>query len=139
MRLNVKGSGYYCPHPVGTWLHCEFDPNGEWPGTAWARYAEGTYLVSAGNTYNALSNYGENAHALTVGEMPSHAHQTRFYHSTLSNNASGNGNTLNYYGYSNQAGVHVGVAGSNECYTGSGWAHNNMPYSVAVPLWRRTA
>ena len=77
MRIRVKdGDGFvdYCPHPVGTWLHCEFDPNAKWPGTSWTRWDEGTYLVSSGATYKDLSNYGENAHVLTVAEMPTHTH-----------------------------------------------------------------
>ena len=133
MRLNVKGQGYYCPHPVGTWLHCEFDPNSEWPGTTWFRYKEATYLVSSGDNFKTLTNCGENSHVLTVEEMPRHSHTGNGgtnWNVEVSNNAD-SGNFIGSSGIAWIENAFVHVGGSQP--------HNNMPYSVCVPLWRRTA
>ena len=46
------------PPPVGAWQHYDFDPRARWPWTAWERHAEGTYLVSAGSTYQPGKGYG---------------------------------------------------------------------------------
>lgn len=132
MRIRVKdGDGFvdYCPHPVGTWLHCEFDPNGKWPGTSWTRYGEGTYLVSSGATYKDLSNYGENAHVLTVSEMPPHTHTGDGDWACVGSGGAVDGMAA-WWGTGNIAMVH-------DTWQGGGRAHNNIPYSVAVPLWRR--
>lgn len=133
------GGGFvdYCPHPVGTWLHCEFGPNSKWPGTSWTRYGEGTYLVSSGATYKNLSNYGSNKHVLTINEMPSHNHgikseENNQYAGFWTSNTSG-GNLWRVLSNAPEA------PGRGLCAmpTGGSSAHNNMPYSVAVPLWRR--
>lgn len=138
MRIRVKdGDGFvdYCPHPVGTWLHCEFDPNGKWPGTSWTRYGEGTYLVSSGATYKDLSNYGENAHVLTSDELAYHSHailcnvaeNVEFSGVEFAPNRGGAG-----WGFINDEEYH-----RDDIPMAKNKPHNNMPYSVAVPLWRR--
>lgn len=129
MRLKVAQGGYYCPFPVGSWLHCEHDPNSEWPGTSWTRWDEGTYLVSSGTTYKDLSNYGENEHVLTVAEMPTHTHVGYGNWACVASGPAVDGMAASW-GTGNIATIH-------DTLQGGGAAHNNMPRSVAVPLWRR--
>ena len=115
------------------WLHCEFDPNGEWPGTTWARYEEATYLVSSGDNFKTLTNRGENSHILTIEEIPSHSH-TGDGGNNWTVELSKDGNTGRYTAASGNKWIY-----NSSVHTGGGQPHNNMPYSVCVPLWRRTA
>ena len=43
-------------------------------GGSWSQIEPGTFLMTAGETYNVLSTGGENTHKLTVSEMPGHTH-----------------------------------------------------------------
>lgn len=132
MRIRVEdGDGFvdYCPRPVGTWLHCEFDPNAKRPGTSRTRRDEGTCLVSSGATYKDLSNYGENAHVLAVAEMPTHAHVGYGNRACVASGPAVDG-TAASWGTGNIATIH-------DALQGGGAAHDNMPYSVAAPLRRR--
>lgn len=70
-------------HPVGTYLDTRskaFDPNVYYPGTKWELDTSGTVLASKSSTDGSALNVepgntvGEDAHKLTVDEMPSHAH-----------------------------------------------------------------
>lgn len=113
---------------MGTWQHYDFDPRQKWPWTTWERHAEGTYLVSAGATYQAGKSYGENTHTLTIDEMPAHTHEVRW----------------NEYGRAYQENgavvTHLYNLGTKRNQTelaGGSKPHNNMPLSIAVPLWHR--
>lgn len=122
----------YCPFPVGTCIFCTYDPNAVWPGTTWHRHGEGHYLVSAGDTYKVNNTYGSNTHVLTIDEMPSHHHQL------LAVEDGGNVATWGL-GVAYSVAAQQQVAGRrNRKYRRRGAAHNNMPLSVAVPLWERT-
>ena len=121
------------PPPVGAWQHYDFDPRERWPWTTWERHAEGTYLVSAGATYQAGKGYGANTHALTADEAAPHRHDLYWYEYMRS------------FGGSNTAVVaHFDPSGDKGHKTtrtlsaGAGKPHNNMPQSIAVPLWHRT-
>ncbi len=123
----------YCPFPVGTCLFCLYDPNAVWPGTTWHRHGEGHYLVSAGDTYKVNNTYGSNTHVLTIEEIPSHSH-TGDGGNNWNVELSKGGNTGRYAAVSGNNWID-----SSSVHTGGGQPHNNMPYSVCVPLWRRTA
>lgn len=132
MRIKVKSGGAfsnYCPHPVGTYLHCTFDPNVEWSGTVWVKQEQGNYLVSSGATYVSGSAYGSNTHTLTIAEMPNHQHQIHNGYD------SGGGNTPCLY-FINGSNTYWSNTFSGD--TGGGQPHNNMPQSIAAPLWLRT-
>lgn len=133
MRIKVRnGAAFsnYCPHPVGTYLHCTFDPNAEWVGTTWVKQAQGNYLVSAGSTYVSGGSYGSNTHTLTVGEMPSHRHRPNVQYRTVSAPTGNDVDGLCSPGYGYDADYYEA--------TGGGMPHNNMPQSIAAPLWVRT-
>lgn len=122
--------------PVGSYLWCESDPAGAWPGTSWSQVAEGRYLVAAGSTYKAGESYGANTHKLTVSEMPSHSHMGDNGNNwNVEVSKGGNSGTLDFNRYSNA----TAQTNYTSTWQGGGKAHNNMPLSTAVPLWRRTA
>lgn len=116
--------------PIGTWMYTEYDPNEQYPDTEWERVAEGTFLISSGETYETGEEYGENEHVLTVNEMPSHTHTTN--HSYMQNGGYHSGYQC----------VHVNSEqGLTPLIytraTGGSQPHNNIPQSIAIPLWHR--
>lgn len=130
-----KGASFeeYCPFPVGTCLFCLYDPNEVWPGTTWHKHGEGHYLVSAGDTYKANSTYGSNTHTLTVEEMPRHTH-----YPPVAAVWGGDAGTHRNIATTNSPLWSNGDENNAVTPTGNGAAHNNMPQSIAVPLWVRT-
>ena len=48
MIENLENSLDTAP-PVGTWLHADYDPNEQGPGTIWARIDEGNFIIAAGS------------------------------------------------------------------------------------------
>lgn len=126
----------YCPFPVGTCLFCLYDPNAVWPGTTWERHDEGVYLVAAGGTYRTGGRYGENAHALAAAELPWHAH------ALLCNLASGSSMSgVEFFqgtGTSGRGFINDEENHRDDVPMAQNRPHNNMPLSVAVPLWERT-
>ena len=123
----------YCPHPVGTYLHCTFDPNAEWVGTTWVKQVQGSYLVSAGSTYVSGGSYGSNTHTLTVEEMPRHTH-----YPPVATVWGGDAADHRNIATTNSPVWSRGDESNAVTPTGDGAAHNNMPQSIAVPLWVRT-
>ncbi len=134
-----KGASFeeYCPFPVGTCLFCLYDPNEVWPGTTWHKHGEGHYLVSAGDTYKANSTYGSNTHTLTIDEMPNHGHPL------LMDGQAGSMDAGIDWTWNKTAAWQTdgSVPNSNSRMggTGGGQAHNNMPLSIAMYLYQRTA
>ena len=128
------------------------DPQTLFGGT-WARL-EDVFLLAAGAKHPAGSTGGEEAHTLTVGEMPSHGNhlmQGRMYQElaeNASNDSSYRGNTL-YLGknaFASTGNFNRGWKDWNggEMYPagtlkGGGNPHNNMPPYLAVYTWKRTA
>lgn len=121
------------PPPVGSWQHYDFDPRAKWPWTAWDRVAEGTYLVSAGATYQTGKGYGANTHALTEAELPAHRHDLYWYEYKRAYEAAGA--AVAHFDSSGDKGQQT----TRTLSTGAGAPHNNMPQSIAVPLWHRTS
>ena len=128
------------------------DPQTLFGGT-WARL-EDVFLLAAGAKHPAGSTGGEEAHTLTVGEMPSHGNhlmQGRMYQEladNASNDSSYRSNTL-YLGkntFASTGNINRGWKDWNggEMYPagtlkGGGNPHNNMPPYLAVYTWKRTA
>ena len=147
-------------YPVGSIYTTTGDtnPNTQWVGTTWERYAAGRVLMGAGNyvdngttyTYTNGATGGEAKHQLTIDEIPSHDHRaacstngshTHGYTEYVSNKSpwhlgnDGAGNTQ--YSQTSAAGNHnhtitIGNAGGN------GFHENRQPYTV-VNFWRRTS
>ena len=101
-----------------------------WLGFTWERTAVGKVLVGYDTTdsdFNTIGKTGgEKKHTLTIDEMPSHAHTSK---------------------YSGSAGTSVGITamgtqlGTSTLIdnTGGGQSHNNLqPYQV-VAYWKRIA
>lgn len=143
-------------HPVGspyfTFIVSD-NPNNRFPGTEWVRVEENTYLVSAGDGVNALQSIGSNTHTLNNNEIPSHAHKTM-----LTNNTANSGTVVdiesnwyrNLFSVANTIRsawntlLNIGTGGTGRVevpttHTGGGQAHNNMPKSIAIYMWRRIA
>lgn len=102
------------------------DPSTFFGGT-WQQIKD-TFLLSAGDTYNAGDTGGEAEHTLITDEIPSHSHtQTVSY-------SSGSTGWVNTWSGSNITG-----AAQNTGTAGSGKPHNNMPPYLVVYMWQRTA
>lgn len=103
-------------------------------GGTWERIQD-TFLLAAGTNHAAGSTGGEENHALTVNEMPTHHHEG-LYWGTLSTplclNSGENPLRLSHTGSGADNGFWTGE-------TGGGQAHNNMPPYLAVYVWKRTA
>ena len=113
-------------------------------GGTWVQIKD-TFLLSAGDTYNAGATGGEAEHLLTSSEMPPHTHKIGV--SSLKN-TSGNvfcppSGTIGTnasagvpptYGETSSAG---GTAIHPNVYEAV--AHNNMPPYLVVYVWKRTA
>lgn len=88
-----------------------------------------TFLLAAGDTYLAGSTGGEERHALTIEEMPSHTHT--YQRNQFNSSESGSGSA---YGATNKT-MDQFTATSNP--TGGSIAHNNMPPYLTVYMWQR--
>lgn len=124
----VNMSATYAP-PIGTWLHCDINPMTYYPGTIWEEAEEGTFLMSAGDTYASGGSYGENEVSLMIENIPSHSHTIGSGNSGYGLSASGS-----YVGE-----VPINRFSGNTGLTGGSQPHNNIPQSIAVPLWHRIA
>lgn len=91
-----------------------------------------TFLLGAGDTYQAGSTGGEATHTLTTSEMPSHSHNTY----QIANFPNGNVDNRGGYGYTEVANSRTAY-GSVVSYTGGSQPHNNMPPYLTVYIWKR--
>lgn len=113
--------------PIGTILYTtegEMSPASLLGGT-WVKGDEGMYTVAAGDAYALGATGGEATHTLTVAEMPSHTHTETKRRGEIK-------------GYSDK----TRKLEFNNIYstnTGGGQAHNNLPPSLRVVEWERTA
>ena len=99
------------------------DP-GELFGGTWQRI-EGRFLLGADSDHTAGSTGGEEEHALTVGEMPSHQHTVTC--GSGGDTGLGSGST-----WTSTITARTNAAGGSQ-------PHNNMPPYLAVYIWKRTA
>ena len=104
----------------------------------WLQYGEWTqikdrFLLAAGSTYSTGATGGEASHALTIAEMPAHMHVTSSYSTTTY----GTGTTTRRYPVSASDSGKAATWYTDD--TGGSQSHNNMPPSLAVNVWQRTA
>lgn len=120
---------YPCPYFVGDFLitESEVSPNIRWKGTTWQLIEEETYLVSASESHPVKTIFGENEVTLTIEQIPNHNHSLH-----LGSGSSG------AYGGQLKAG-NTGIDNYAITSTGGGQAHNNMPKSYSVYIWKRVA
>lgn len=91
-----------------------------------------TFLLAAGESYEAGATGGEATHTLTADEMPKHSHSI-FYP-----NVGGSAGAA--IGYPTTGSKNTWWAeASKVSETGGGEAHNNMPPYLVVYVWQRTA
>lgn len=103
-------------------------------GGTWVAWGAGRVPVgvaSSDSDFSAANKTGgEKTHALTIDEIPSHAHYL--------NNSNASGSTGNYaLTYIPDSKVLAGTLKTSP--SGGGSAHNNMPPYVTCYMWRRTA
>lgn len=110
----------FCPFPVGgVYISASnVTPSALWPGTTWTRIAAGTFLVSSGG-----ATTGDYAVGNTGGASGSSMSGVEFFQGT---GTSG-------WGFINDEENH-----RDDVPMAQNRPHNNMPLSVAVPLWERT-
>lgn len=117
-------------YPIGS-IYMSADPTdpADLFGGTWEQIKD-TFLLTAGDIYDAGDTGGEATHTLTITEMPSHTHDT-FYNNNVS--ASGS-NRRNPAGQTGNSTLSPGTSA-----TGGGQAHNNMPPYLVVYAWQRVA
>lgn len=95
---------------------------------------EDTFLLAAGTKYKNGSTGGEDAHVLTINEMPKHSHKMKYDSVgwTAIKQSSGTNGIVEYNKSS-----YDGQYSTEE--VGNGNAHNNMPPYLAVNMWKRIA
>ena len=126
--------------PLGTWLHCDYDPNEQWPGTTWVQYDEGYFIMSAGTTKMAGGNYGSKTKTVP---LPSHSHSmsgkyvlakesTPIIYAPV-NQASGSGERFSAMSIDGISLIsNTGLTGAQNATI------DTTPPSIALPLWHRT-
>lgn len=124
------GSGASCPYRIGDILETEnpTPPAESWPGTQWEELT-GRFLLGRGDDHAVGTTGGEEKHALTVQEMPSHAHE--YYAGEPGTNS-----VINWGPPVVQMQSGNSVTGTN--MTGGSQPHNNMPPYRVVYIWKRT-
>lgn len=96
----------------------------------WEAYGSGQMLLGVSDSHAVGSTGGEEAHTLTIDEMPRHYHSVKLGY--------GSGSMGKGYGRvdaNNPANQNWGPTGTS----GGGQSHNNMPPYITVYRWRRTA
>ena len=132
-------TGILAAYPIGSiYMSVNATDPGTLFGGTWERIT-GRFLLAAtdggasGASQAAGNTGGEATHTLTVNEMPSHGHKTRYY---SSNGSSGSG--IEYGSLYKISAQTTGNSSMLEA-EGGGAAHNNMPPYLAVYVWKRTA
>ncbi|MBO5783538.1 MAG: hypothetical protein J6R33_01070 [Clostridia bacterium] len=119
--------------PVGS-IYLSLDPTNPATrfGGVWERI-ENAFLLAASNAHPVGETGGEERHALSVDELPSHKHDGIYfwdYELTYDNSV--------YPGAGYAAAVNVnGSTRFNTGYAGGGASHNNMPPYLSVYMWKR--
>lgn len=139
-NLRIDGTNVLLKvYPVGS---IYISVNNTNPGTlfggTWEQIKD-TFLLSAGNTYEAGSTGGEATVALQVNNLPSHNHTEKLPSTWHFKYASGG---TNGYASDCTTGAYAGGVYDSSHTTGStgnGQAHNNMPPYLVVYMWKRTA
>ena len=138
-------------YPVGTiYMSVAATNPSTYFGGTWEQIQD-RFLLGCSSTHANGTTGGEEMHALTINEMPSHTHTVSWGggHSHSANflevRSKINGQDSNNVGrpvgsYFDSTGIITTSDGSHTHsigYTGSGAAHNNMPPYLAVYMWKR--
>lgn len=119
-------------YPVGSIYISQDERNpSEFIGGEWEQIKD-TFLLSAGDIYEAGSTGGEASHKLTIQEMPSHSHIAANRSDVF---MTGGGSGAHYAN-----GTYSGRIASNNVSTGASGgskAHNNMPPYLTVYMYKR--
>lgn len=135
-------------YPIGSiYLSINSDNPSKWFGGTWQQIAGGRCLIGAGkmeqnnNTnlgtlgtnelswiWQAGQTLGEVYHTLNINEMPSHNH-------SVSRGTEGN----SYFGLTGKEPSATPPYSVATTSTGGNYPHNNMPPSMVVYMWKRTA
>ena len=116
-------------------------------GGTWERIKD-TFLLAAGDTYEAGSKGGEAEHQLTEEELPSLSGTFRSYDVYNLNNADAADHITGVFSYdeSESYGTATNMSGGKSdtvrkihLNMGADQPHNNMPPYLAVYVWQRTA
>ena len=151
--------------PIGSlyWSEKNTNPSTIYPGTTWVQITD-TFIVAAGSTYQSGSSYGAASHThtsaahthttgnhtLTVDEMPSHYHglNTVINGTNVGDSAPYRiqtdkyqwGGTGVYNGTDRTGGSQPHNHGDTGSTTpGNTGSSSNIPPSVAMYCWKRTA
>lgn len=130
-----------CPYDVGDILQTRnaAHPSTRWPGTTWEAIT--TMLLGASDAHPAGSTGGEEAHTLTMAEMPKHSHgiikiagdenidDTEYAAWAIKLRVSAIENTEENPKNGSSGGTSI---------VGESSSHNNMPPYTAVYIWERT-
>lgn len=135
---NVRGKNIFSMldvYPVGSiYLSVtEVSPETLFGGT-WERIMD-TFLLAAGEAFEAGSTGGEAEHTLTVDELPVHKHEFLRPQWYSGDDISGS-NQYAAYGTTSST-VHTSKGETDDA--GGDRSHNNMPPYLAVYMWKRTA
>ena len=136
--LYINGNSIY---PVGSiYISTDETSPAELFGGTWERIKD-TFLLAAGDTYEAGETGGSATHTLTIDEMPKHSHIIRSGDGGNAQvvgvyNTPASGYTSYYLKYS-LTGATSPVLNNSEA--GGGQPHNNMPPYLAVYIWRKVA
>lgn len=151
---SAAGSSSLSAYPVGSiYLSVNETPPDQLFGGVWEQLKD-TFLLAAGDTYEAGSEGGESEHELTAEETPHVTGKLQFRLGSGGSNMVATYPDLNQDGcftYTETAGDQwknrVGSSESSSMKTslitfdngGQNKPHNNMPPYLAVYMWKRTA
>ena len=118
-------------YPVGSIYISQDEKNpSEFIGGEWEQIKD-TFLLSAGDIYEAGSTGGEASHKLTIQEIPSHSHSYSKYifHGGIPTNYTD--------AYLTGMGRAFSIATASTTAIGNNVAHNNMPPYLTVYMYKR--
>ena len=136
--LYINGNSLY---PIGSiYISTDETSPAELFGGTWERIKD-TFLLAAGDTYEAGETGGSATHTLTIDEMPKHRHTFRVVKDWDANSGGGLPKANNAAGNNNGWSTPASVDDANNAlgYTGGDQPHNNMPPYLAVFIWRKVA
>ena len=99
-------------------------------GGVWEQIKD-TFLLSAGDVYEAGTTGGEATHTLTINEMPAHNHDLTRHRGSGSMSWGGLTGVTKVDGVSNGV-QYTGSVGGNQ-------PHNNLPPYLTVCIWKRVS
>ena len=137
--------------PVGA-VYITFNNNnpGNFLGGTWVQFGQGRTLIGQGTgndgstemSFTATSQGGEYRHALSLNEMPSHAHKPHGWSIITAKGANTGLHSLQYLGDNNRTGNVNSFRDDYEQNRYGSYVGNNEPHNIVQPylvvfFWRR--